>query len=137
VSIALKRGIRTNRIVRSSEQLSINWLNFESEKSRKAILDLAKPFQSGGREKYDKLKEHNIPYQIIRRVPVIKYVCAFALCKIQRRIATGDHDLFIARVIHARAIHDFTADGYWRFEEYEPILYVGSIRPKPLITLHK
>jgi flavin reductase (DIM6/NTAB) family NADH-FMN oxidoreductase RutF len=95
---------------------------------------LAKPSEPRNRER-DKLKEHNIQYQIIRGVPILKDVCAFAVCRVQNRIATGDHDLFIASVTYSRAIHDFTADEYWRFEDYKPILYVGSIRPNPLITL--
>lgn len=134
VSLALRKGIRTNRILRSSSRFSINWMNFEPESSRRTILDLAKPSESGNREK-DKLSEHNIPYKIVRGVPVLEQVCAFAICNVQKRLAAGDHDLFIARVNYARAISDFTADEYWRFEDYRPILYVGSIRPNPLITL--
>jgi flavin reductase (DIM6/NTAB) family NADH-FMN oxidoreductase RutF len=134
VSLALKKGIRTNRTVRSSSRFSINWLNFEPESSRRIILDLAKPSDSKNWQ-IDKLKEHDVPYQIVQEIPVLKDVCAFALCKVQKRIPTGDHDLFIASVSHARAILDFTADEYWRFVAYKPILYVGSIRANPLITL--
>lgn len=134
VSLALRKGIRTNRILRSSSRFSINWMNFEPESSRRAILDLAKPSDSTNREK-DKLSEHNIPYKIVRGVPVLEQVCAFAICNVQKNFATGDHDLFIARVNYVRAISDFTLDEYWRFEDYKPILYVGSIRPNSLITL--
>lgn len=133
VSLALMKKIRTNRIVRASLRFSINWINFEPKKSRKIILDLAKPSES--ESQINKLKEHNIPYKIIQQVPVLENVCAFAICKVERWLATGDHDLFVARVTSAKAIRDFTADEYWRFKDYKPILYLGSVRSDPLITI--
>lgn len=135
VSLALRKGIRTDQIVRSSSRFSINWISFEPEKSRKAMIDLAKPSRVAGREIGDKLKENNLSYTIIRNTPVLSNACAFALCKVTKRVSTGDHDLFIASVTYASAIDDFTLDGYWRFKKYKPILYIGSIRPQPLVTI--
>ena len=136
ISIALKKGIRTNKIIRSSLLFSINWVNFNPESSRRIILDLAKPSESESRSS-DKLKENNIPYVIVRGAPVLKRACAFAICKVQTLLTTGDHDLFIAKVTDAKAIQDFTKDEYWRFEDYKPVLYIGSIRPYPLMTISK
>lgn len=96
-------------------------------------MDLAKPSEPSHNR--DKLEEYDIPYFLLRGIPVVRSACAFALCGIQKRIAAGDHDLFIAKVLSAKALRDFTTDGYWRFKDYKPILYVGSIRPNPLITI--
>ena len=134
ISIAVKKGIRTNKIIRSSLLFSINWINFNPESSRRIILDLAKPSESES-QSCDKLKENKIRYAIVRGVPILKHASAFAVCRVQKRLTTGDHDLFIGKVIDARAIQDFTKDEYWRFESYKPVLYVGSIRPDPLITM--
>lgn len=136
ISLALKKGIRTNKIIRSSLLFSINWVNFYPESSRRIILDLAKPSEPESQSS-NKLKENNIPYAIVRGAPILKRACAFAVCRVQKRLTTGDHDLFIAKVIGARAIQDFTKDEYWRFESYKPVLYVGSIRPDPLMTISK
>ncbi len=133
VSLAVRKGLRTNCILRSSSLFSMNWMNFEPESSRKIILDLAKPSEPSHNR--DKLEEYDIPYFLLRGIPVVRSACAFALCGIQKRIAAGDHDLFIAKVLSAKALMDFTTDGYWRFKDYKPILYVGSIRPNPLITV--
>jgi flavin reductase (DIM6/NTAB) family NADH-FMN oxidoreductase RutF len=136
ISIALKKGIRTNKIIRSSLLFSINWVNFNPESSRRIILDLAKTSESEKRSS-DKLMENKIPYVIVKGAPVLKRACAFAICRVQKRLTTGDHDLFIGRVSIARAIQDFTKDEYWRFEDYKPVLYIGSIRPYPLMTISK
>jgi flavin reductase (DIM6/NTAB) family NADH-FMN oxidoreductase RutF len=136
ISVAIKKGIRTNEVVRASSHFSVNWLSFEPESSRRIVLDLGKPSNSHkGPGLGDKLKKFGIAYSLVRNIPVLHTACAFALCKVERRISTGDHDLFIASVMSAKASPDFTTDGYWRFRDYKPILYVGSIRSDPLITV--
>jgi flavin reductase (DIM6/NTAB) family NADH-FMN oxidoreductase RutF len=132
VSIALKRGIRTNRVVRASSKFSINWLSFKDESARNAILNLAKPYASKDNE--NKLEQWGISYKIMRGIPVIVNSSAYALCEVTERLATGDHDLFIAKVIDAEATADFT--GYWRFKDYKPILYLGSTFQNPLTTIN-
>jgi flavin reductase (DIM6/NTAB) family NADH-FMN oxidoreductase RutF len=134
VCIAIRKGLRTNRVLRSSSRFSINWINFEPKKSREIVNELAKKTEST-RVASDKLKEHGIAYKILSGTPVLSIACAFALCKAERRISTGDHDLFIGRVTSAYAIRDFTEDGYWRFRDYKPVLYVGSIRAEPLVSI--
>jgi flavin reductase (DIM6/NTAB) family NADH-FMN oxidoreductase RutF len=134
ICLALKRDSRTNKILRESGKFSINWLSFEPERSRLIVLDLARPSKQRSKS-FDKLKDSNIPYSTIRGIPVLDDACAFVLCAVERRIQTGDHDLFISRVISAQAIEDFAEEEYWSFRTYKPILYIGSIRPNPLITL--
>ena len=133
VSLALKKGIRTNRIVRSSMTFSVNWLSFASETSKKTVLNLAKSWESDNSP--DKLNGYGIAYSLVRGIPVLHDACAYAICKVVRKISAGDHDLFIASVSEARAIADFRNDGYWRFEDYKPILYLGSVRSDPLTTI--
>jgi flavin reductase (DIM6/NTAB) family NADH-FMN oxidoreductase RutF len=79
VSVSVRRGLRTNRIIQSSSSFSINWLSFEPKRSRNVILDLANPQVE--REIEDKLKEHDVPYSILEGVPVLNYACAFLRCR--------------------------------------------------------
>ena len=134
ISLAVRKGIRTNLVISSASRFSINWVNFEPERLRRTVLELAKPFEPASRGK-DKLEQHRIPYVVVGGIPVLVDACAFALCKVRKQLSTGDHDLFVAAVTRARAIHDFTEDGYWRFEDYEPVLYLGSIHANPLTTI--
>ena len=134
ISLALRKGIRTNLVISSASRFSVNWVNFEPESSRSKVLELAEPFEParGGK---DKLKRHRVPYVFVDGIPVLVDTCAFALCKVRKRLSTGDHDLFVTEVTQARAIHDFTQDGYWRFEDYKPVLYLGSVHAASLITI--
>jgi len=135
IALALGKRIRTNRVMRKSLVFSINWISFEPECSRDIILRLAAPFKTSTGAA-DKLKQNGVPYFLVRGVPVLGQACAFTLCKVNRILSTGDHDLFIASVLHAKALpRDFALDGYWRFQEYKPALYTGSIRRDPLITI--
>lgn len=133
ISVAVRIGTRTNHVIQECSRFSVNWMNFEPKHSRKTILELASP--SPHDLNYDKLKQHNIPYFMLQRTPVLEQACAFAVCKVNKQIRTGDHDLFIADVVCAMAPRDFTAYGYWRFKRYKPILYLGSIRRDPLVTI--
>jgi flavin reductase (DIM6/NTAB) family NADH-FMN oxidoreductase RutF len=134
VALAIRIGSRTNRVVSRSRSFSISWVNYTADKSRDIILKL-----SGGvprkEEEPDKLKALGIPYALVRGIPVPSGAQAFALCEVERKERTGDHDLFVARSRLVRASRDFTRDQYWRFRSYRPALYLGSIRSKPMVTL--
>jgi flavin reductase (DIM6/NTAB) family NADH-FMN oxidoreductase RutF len=138
ISLALRRGIRTNHVVQRSFSFSINWLSFEPKESRKIILDLARPFESRPLlDGADKLKASHIPYFLVNDIPILSRAFAFAICSVKKRIMTGDHDLFISSVISVKASSDFTREGYWSFRDYKPVLYVGSVRKNPLITISR
>lgn len=133
ITVSLRRGTSTNKVLQRSSIFSINWLNFQPKNSRSIILKLSQPSKDS--HDPDKLHFYKIPYTLIRKTPVLSQACAYALCRVVKQVRTGDHDLFIAKVVKALALRDFTADGYWRFEDYKPILYVGSIRDDPLLTI--
>lgn len=133
ISVAIKAGTRTDRMLRKAQVFSINWMNFEPPSSRDTIIKLANP--SSEKENHDKLKLNDIPYNLFQEVPILDGACAFARCKVKRYLRTGDHNLYIAQVSSAMALRDFTAECYWRFKTYKPILYVGSIRANPMITI--
>jgi flavin reductase (DIM6/NTAB) family NADH-FMN oxidoreductase RutF len=56
-------------------------------------------------------------------VPVIEGAAASLECSLYARQSLGDHELLVGMVRDARASEDF--QGYWRFESYTPVLYVG------------
>jgi flavin reductase (DIM6/NTAB) family NADH-FMN oxidoreductase RutF len=130
VALALFRHGRTASIIQNSKSFSINWLNFKDGSSEEAILNLANTSKSKAR---DKLKMNKIEYRLENGLPIISNSEAYATCALQRVIGTGDHNLFIARVQSARASQDFKK--YWKFRRYDPILYLGSDKSKPLVTL--
>lgn len=133
ISVAIKRDTKTSSVLRKSSFLSINWLNFKAEDSSSVILRLSSAVDKNSN--HDKLGFYGIPYSIIGQTPVLRQACAYAICGVVKRLRTGDHELFIAKVIKAMAIRDFTNEGYWRFKSYKPILYVGSIRRDPFVTI--
>ena len=45
VSLAISAKSRTSRIIRDSRRFSINWLSYHDASSRKAVIDLSKPFK--------------------------------------------------------------------------------------------
>lgn len=132
ISVAVKRSANTNKVIRRSSMFSINWLNFKSRYSRNIVQKLSTPSSKGV---HDKLQFNNIPYTLALNTPILKHVFAYAICRVVKLLTTGDHDVFIARVTKAMALRDFTDDGYWRFKDYKPILYIGSIRRDPLVTM--
>jgi flavin reductase (DIM6/NTAB) family NADH-FMN oxidoreductase RutF len=135
VSLAINAKSRTGRIVIGSHRFSINWLSYDHASSRKAVIELSKPFKENKEHHHDKLKCCKIPYRLVCETPILKQAEAFAICSVSSIRRAGDHFLFVAGVTQASATADFVHEGYWRFKDYEPILYLGSNRRKPLTTL--
>ena len=134
VALAVNEKSRTQRVIKNSRMFSVNWLSYDESTSRKAVFELSRPFK-GTKEQSDKLRACRIPYSLIKRTPVLKRAEAFGICEVASSRKTGDHILFIAKVIQAEATSDFIRDGYWEFKKYEPMLYLGSNRSEPLTTL--
>jgi flavin reductase (DIM6/NTAB) family NADH-FMN oxidoreductase RutF len=127
VAVSIFRNTRTNSIVSGSRRFSINWVSYDNEKLRKAIIQLGSNFSSK-KQSLDKLYATDIEYSLWEDIPVIKRCTAFELCAVERRLRQEDHDLFVASVLEARASFDF--EKYWRFRSYKPTLYLGSNRKK-------
>jgi flavin reductase (DIM6/NTAB) family NADH-FMN oxidoreductase RutF len=133
IALAVKAESRTSKIITKSGRFSINWVNYREAGFRSIVLKLAKPFNE--REGHDKLKASGVPFKVTKRVPVLASAIAYAICDVKSRHKTGDHDLFIGRVVDASASKDFADEKYWRFREYKPILYLGSNKKEPLTTI--
>lgn len=134
IALAVNKKSRTNTIIRASGKFSLNWLNYKVPRLRSQVLDLARPTDS--KDKYgDKLSLKGIPYFIENGLPVLVEADANALCRTVRRIACGDHDLYLAMVIRGRASEDFLSVKYWEFKKYKPMLYLGSAEDNPLTTI--
>lgn len=118
VSVAINKKSRTNKIMSKASHFSLNWIDYEDKEISKS---LALPMKGVGE---DKLKDSNVSYYVKNGVPILKNCRAYAICKVEKKIRTGDHDLFIASLIQARASRDFNQT--WRFKEYRPLLYLGS-----------
>jgi len=56
-------------------------------------------------------------------VPIIEGAAASLECTLYARQTLGDHELLLGKVEDARASEDFQE--YWRFQEYNPVLYTG------------
>jgi flavin reductase (DIM6/NTAB) family NADH-FMN oxidoreductase RutF len=56
-------------------------------------------------------------------VPIVEGAVASLECTLYARQTLGDHELLVGSVQDARASEDFQE--YWRFQEYNPVLYAG------------
>jgi flavin reductase (DIM6/NTAB) family NADH-FMN oxidoreductase RutF len=56
-------------------------------------------------------------------VPMVEGAVASLECALYARQALGDHELLVGKIQDARASEDFQE--YWRFQEYNPVLYAG------------
>lgn len=125
VAVSVRTGSKTNHVFKKSKRLSINWIDF-AEKRLVSLLSQSNSFP-------DKLDSFKIPYSEILGAPVLAGAQAYAVCEKVSTLNLGDHDLFIARMVGAMASLDF--DENWKFEEYHPVLYLGSSFRVPLVTL--
>ena len=66
-------------------------------------------------------------------VPMVEGAVASLECALYARQTLGDHELLVGKVQDARASEDFQE--YWRFQEYNPVLYAG-IREGSFTTYH-
>lgn len=126
VAVSVRKESATNLTIRRSATFSLNWVDF---RQRRLIGKLAEP----RRKTRDKLKSLDLPYYVLLGCPILEDARAYAIVKKEKRIATGDHDLFIGEVLGAMASLDF--DGYWKFKSYKPALYVGSNKRESYVSI--
>jgi flavin reductase (DIM6/NTAB) family NADH-FMN oxidoreductase RutF len=74
----------------------------------------------------DKLAASGLTHELgsVLKVPIIRKAVAVLECDLVGVHKTGDHDFLIGEIKAARASSDFS--DYWRFKDYNPILYIGS-----------
>lgn len=125
LALSVRKGSKTNRVLKKSKRLSLNWIDFEE----KEIVGLL----SQSNRSQDKLDSLKIPYSEILGTPVLAGAEAYAICENVSTLSAGDHDLFMAKLMGAMASLDF--DENWKFEEYHPLLYLGSNFRMPFATL--
>lgn len=124
-AVSVRRGLKTNRILRKSKRFSVNWLGFAD---RSVITLLSESSNSS-----DKLRSFKIGYREVLGAPVLERAQAYAICERTLIERAGDHDLILGQVLGAMASLDF--DEYWKFESYKPILYLGSDYRNPFTTI--
>lgn len=126
VGVAIKRSSRTDKILTKSNVFSVNWIDYRDFELMEKV---ALPFNERG----DKLRKSGIRYRIERGAPIISRSRAHIICKLEKKIATGDHDFFLGRIVSASASGDFR--DYWQFKAYSPLLYLGSDKKKRYSTI--
>ena len=127
IAVSVRRDSKTNGVMKKAKNFSINWLNL---RDRKIVAQL-----SAGNKSPNKLKALNIPYLLAFGSPVLNASVAYAICQKESEFEAGDHDLFVGRLTGIMASLDF--DENWKFEDYKPILYLGSNFRNPFSTLHR
>jgi flavin reductase (DIM6/NTAB) family NADH-FMN oxidoreductase RutF len=108
-----------------ARHLSVSWLD---DRHRAAVMAMG---NSSGARVDDKLSSVGLHYDLdsVLGVPVLREASAYLACELSDVQRFGDHDLLVAEVKEAKAVRDF--GGYWRFDEYRPILYAGLGRGSP------
>jgi flavin reductase (DIM6/NTAB) family NADH-FMN oxidoreductase RutF len=127
IAVSVKIGLKTNHVLKKSSAFSLNWLDF---KNRSVVSKLSR---IRAKRTNDKLRSLKIPYEMVLGAPVLDASIAYAILEREKVIDVGDHDLFIGRVTGAMASLDF--DEYWKFNDYRPVLYLGSTKRKSFATL--
>ncbi len=120
-AVSIKTTAKTARVVNESRKFSVNWIGFSERK----IINLL----TQSNDSSDKLASLQIPYFQVFNTPVISRAIGYAICETISSRPVGDHKLIIAKVLGAMATLDF--DQNWKFEEYQPILYLGSAFRNP------
>jgi len=115
-AVSIKTTAKTARVINESQKFSVNWIGFSERK----IINL----MTQSNDSPDKLASLQIPYFQVFDTPVLSRAVGYAVCEAISTQPTGDHELIIAKVLGAMATLDF--DQNWKFEEYQPILYLGS-----------
>ncbi|MHB8566130.1 MAG: flavin reductase family protein [Nitrososphaerales archaeon] len=125
ICVAIRRKGRTGKIIESSGAFSLNWVGYEDHFF---VENLARSIESK-----NKLEQLGISYEKVRGAPVLTDSYAYVVCKLLKKISVGDHNLFIARIISARASRDFHE--YWGYKNYRPVLYLGSDKKKQFTSI--
>jgi flavin reductase (DIM6/NTAB) family NADH-FMN oxidoreductase RutF len=125
IGVSIRRDLTTNYVMKKSKTFSLNWVDFKKRR-------LIKRLTNKSLRSKDKLRSLNIEYSVLMNTPILQDALAYAIMKKEKVTKIGDHDWFVGRIIGAMASLDF--DMYWKFEEYRPILYLGSKR-KSLATI--
>jgi flavin reductase (DIM6/NTAB) family NADH-FMN oxidoreductase RutF len=120
-AVSIKETAKTARVVNESRKFSVNWIGF----SERRIINLL----AQSNDSPDKLASLQIPYFQVFDTPVLSRAIGYAVCETISTQSAGDHELIIAKVLGAMATLDF--DQNWKFEEYQPVLYLGSTFRNP------
>lgn len=118
VGVASSPGHSTSAAISKVKAFSVSWLD-----SSKA--EAVRVLGTTSHAAMDKLKAAGLEHSRgkVLDVPLLVDAAATLECSLYARQTLGDHDLFVGRVLEARASDDFQE--YWRFEGYKPILYAG------------
>jgi len=127
IGVSVRRESKTNAVLKKAKNFSINWLNLSDKKIVSQL--------SSTNKSQNKLKALNIPYSLVFAAPVLKVSAAYIICQKESVFEVGDHDLFVGRLLGAMASLDF--DESWKFEDYKPVLYLGSNFRNPFSTLDR
>ncbi len=111
-----------HQLIRKSKAFAINLLSAKDIRSASIAGDIS------GRFNTRKVMDSGFTLLKAKKVnsKVIRGALGVIECSLEKRIPTGDHDLFVGKFEAAYAEADFS--GYWTFNEYLPILYSGSTR---------
>ncbi len=109
----------TYKVLKKSELFTINILDFNYSRQASFLGNVSKRFLP------DKLERSGLTFIDLEGYSYIAEASAYVLCKREREIEIGDHDLFIARVVDAFATEAF--DDLWNLERHKPMLYLGSV----------
>jgi flavin reductase (DIM6/NTAB) family NADH-FMN oxidoreductase RutF len=120
LGISISPHHTTYRTIRSSKSFTISLFDAKSIPLLKILA------RKQGYKRKDKLSESGFHKEITPKLKTIapKEAIAILECKVLRDLRVGDHRFLISRIISATASNDFK--GYWRYKDYNPILYIGS-----------
>jgi flavin reductase (DIM6/NTAB) family NADH-FMN oxidoreductase RutF len=120
VSISPKRY--THNLILKAKEFNCNFLPFDM------INTIHKTGRISGTD-YDKIKLLNLktkPGKFIN-TPMLSEAYAVIECKLEKTVTTGDHTLFIGKIVHVEENEEaYKKSGLLNIEKILPTLYLGS-----------
>ncbi len=112
----------TYKVLKSSKYFTINMLDFSFSEQASFLGNTSKRFLPS------KLESSGLNFVKKEGYYYVAEASAYVLCKREREVEIGDHDLFIGKVVDVFATDAF--DDLWDLKKHKPMLYFGSLPGK-------
>ena len=108
----------TYKVLKKSERFTINILDYSYANQVSFIGNVSKRFLK------DKFKRAGLHITYSKGSCYLQEASGYILCRREREVPVGDHDLFIGKVEEAFANESFK--DMWDIKVHRPLLYIGS-----------
>ena len=110
ISVCVNKQNYTNTVIRKTKKFAVSIL---SEKTNSNIISTF-----GFKSSKDIDKFNNLSYSLVDNIPVLdENTCGYIICELVEVIDANTHDIFIAKVIDTKKLHDYPPMTYKYYHE--------------------